>query len=79
MAEAHQPVVVVGVDGFESSEQALRWAVRQTELIAVVARQLPEMSGYVSRDHDVDAANLLDRVLDEVLDPTSTVQVVRRS
>lgn len=83
MTEAHEPVVVVGIDGAESSKQALRWAVRQAkltgaELVAVTAWHLPEMYGYVSRDYDVDAANLLDRVLTEVLDPLPAVQVTPR-
>ena len=32
MPTAHEPVVVVGIDGSESSKRALRWAVRQAEL-----------------------------------------------
>ncbi|GAB2731415.1 universal stress protein [Nocardioides pakistanensis] len=83
MPEAHEPVVVVGIDGSESSKQALRWAVRQAELtgaelVAVTAWHLPEMYAYVSRDYDVDAANLLDGVLKEVLDPPPDVPVTRR-
>lgn len=83
MTESHQPSIVVGVDGSESSKQALRWAVRQAELtgvelVAVTAWHLPEMYAYVSRDYDVDAANLLDQVLKEVLDPIPAVQVTPR-
>lgn len=76
-------VVVVGIDGSESSKDALRWAVRQAEmtgaeLVAVTAWHLPEMYAYVSRDYDVDAADLVDCVLKEVLDPSLTVQVTPR-
>ena len=83
MTEAHEPVVVVGIDGSESSKHALRWAVRQAqltgaELVALTAWHLPEMYGYVSRDYDVDAANMLDRVLKEVLDPPPEVRVTPR-
>lgn len=83
MTEAPEPIVVVGVDGSQSSKHALRWAVRQAELtgaelVAVTAWHLPEMYGYVSRDYDVDAANILNRVLKGVLDPPPAVQVTPR-
>lgn len=83
MTEARHAVTVVGIDGSESSKDALRWAARQaeltgTELVAITAWHLPEMYGYVSRDYDVDAANMLDRVLKEVLDPPPAVRVTPR-
>ncbi|MCA1783099.1 MAG: universal stress protein [Dermatophilaceae bacterium] len=82
MAEA-QPFVVVGIDGSESSKRALLWAVGQAdltgaELIAVTAWHLPDMYRYVSRDYAVDAAHLLDAVLEEVLGHGRTDSVTRR-
>lgn len=83
MAEPRVPVVVVGVDGSESSKQALRWAARHAEvtgaqLMPVTAWHLPELYAYATRDYEVDAANMLDGVLKEVLDPASTVPVTPR-
>jgi nucleotide-binding universal stress UspA family protein len=83
MPETDRPIVAVGIDGSESSKQPLRWAAKQAkrtgaELVAVTAWHLPEMYGYVSRDYDVDAANLLDRVLKEVLDPPPSARVTPR-
>ena len=45
--------IVVGVDGFESSKAALRWAIRQAKLTgavveAVTAWHVPAGSGWVS-------------------------------
>jgi nucleotide-binding universal stress UspA family protein len=47
-----QPRIVVGVDGSESSRQALRWAVRQAQLIGgrldvVTTWELPTSFGWV--------------------------------
>ena len=46
------PRIVVGVDGFESSKAALRWAIHQAKLTgavveAVTAWQVPPGSGLV--------------------------------
>ena len=46
------PRIVVGVDGFESSEAALRWAIHQAKLTgavvdAVTAWQIPAGSGLI--------------------------------
>jgi nucleotide-binding universal stress UspA family protein len=78
MTNAPGSLIVVGIDGSEASKHALRWAVRQAEqtgaeLVALTAWHLPEMYGYVSRDYDVDAANMLEGVLKEVLDPPPPV------
>jgi nucleotide-binding universal stress UspA family protein len=35
-----QPRIVVGVDGFESSKAALRWAIRQARLTGGLAEAL---------------------------------------
>lgn len=80
MTSAPAPLIVVGIDGSQSSKHALRWAVRQAEqtgaeLVALAAWHLPEMYGYVGRDYDVDAATMLQGVLKEVLDPPPPVTV----
>lgn len=75
--------IVVGVDGSEPSQEALRWAAHQAqvtgaELVAVIAWHLPEMYGYVGRDYDEDARKALESTLEKVLDPSSPVQVTTR-
>ena len=47
-----QPRIVVGVDGFESSKAALRWAIHQAKLTgavveAITAWQVPVGTGWV--------------------------------
>ncbi len=83
MTDARGPLIVVGIDGSDASKHALRWAVGQAELsgaelVALTAWHLPEMYGYVSRDYDVDAANMLEGVLKEVLEPPPAVTVRSR-
>lgn len=78
------PIVVVGIDGSESSKHALRWAARQAEktgaeLVTVTAWHLPDMYRCVSRDCDIDAAQVLEAVLKEVLDPASAVPVTMQA
>lgn len=50
--EARQPRIVVGVDGSESSRQALRWAAHQAQLTAghldvIITWELPTSFGWV--------------------------------
>src|ERR1022692_4169900 len=52
MNSAERPRIVVGVDGFESSKAALRWAIHQAKLTgavveAVTAWQIPAGTGLV--------------------------------
>lgn len=64
--------IVVGVDGFESSEAALRWAIHQAELTgavveAVTAWQIPAGSGLVPPadmpDYQDDAGMVLSEAI----------------
>jgi nucleotide-binding universal stress UspA family protein len=65
---SERPRIVVGVDGFESSSAALRWAIRQARLTgavveAVTAWQIPVGTGWLSPadmpDYQQDAACVL--------------------
>ncbi|MFC5177716.1 universal stress protein [Nocardioides taihuensis] len=81
--DAREPVVVVGVDGSESSKHALRWAARQAELsrarlVAITAWHLPEIYGYVPRDHAHDAETMLRGVVEEVLGASPPVPLEPR-
>jgi nucleotide-binding universal stress UspA family protein len=83
MTKADEPVVVVGVDGSESSRAAVRWAADQAEatgaeLVAVIAWHLPEMYAYVSRGYGDDARKMLDATLEKTLDLSSPVKVTTR-
>ncbi|HET8559353.1 MAG TPA: universal stress protein [Marmoricola sp.] len=69
-------VIVVGIDGSESSKQALRWAVRQAELTGATLRavevwRLPNTYGmapdYPDVDFEGDVRRELDGILDEVV------------
>lgn len=60
--------IVVGVDGFESSKAALRWAIRQAELTgavveAVIAWHVPVGTGWIPTadmpDYQEDALTVL--------------------
>jgi nucleotide-binding universal stress UspA family protein len=80
MNEARAPRIVVGIDGSEPSQDALRWAAQQAqvtgaELVAVIAWHLPEIYAYVNRDYGEDARKALETTLDKVLDPASPVKV----
>jgi nucleotide-binding universal stress UspA family protein len=80
--------IVVGVDGSESSKDALRWALRQAELSgshveAVIAWQYPVMVGgfgfapvsAMMVNFDENAAKALADSVAEVVDPASSVLV----
>ena len=80
-----RPVVVVGVDGSQTSKDALRWAVRQAEVIvggvhAVMAWRLPATYGYVPDysgvDFAADARKTLDSAVAEVTRDVSSVPVL---
>jgi nucleotide-binding universal stress UspA family protein len=67
--------IVVGVDGFESSEAALRWAIDQARLTGVVveavtAWQIPAGSGLVPPtdmpDYEDDARTILAAAIAEI-------------
>jgi nucleotide-binding universal stress UspA family protein len=82
-----QPRIVVGVDGFESSKAALRWAIRQAELTgavveAVTAWQIPAGTGWVPTpdmpDFQEDAFAVLSEALTEVCTVAPEVQVCPR-
>jgi universal stress protein family protein len=84
-AEEHR--IVVGVDGFESSKAALRWAIHQAELTgavveALTAWHIPAGTGFVSAtdmpDYQEDAAAILTEALNEVCAVDPDVQVCPR-
>jgi nucleotide-binding universal stress UspA family protein len=75
-----RPRIVVGVDGFESSKAALRWAIHQAKLTgavveAVTAWQVPVSTGWLptadTPDYQHDAFAVLAEALTEmsVVDP----------
>ena len=69
--------IVAGIDGSESSREALRWAVRQARLTgaevhAVFAWQVPSAFGYVPEvqlDWEAEAGAELERTVKSALDP----------
>jgi len=66
------PRIVVGVDGFESSQAALRWAIHQAKLTgavveAVTAWQIPVGSGLVPADDMPDYQDDARMVLTEAI------------
>jgi len=76
--------IVVGVDGSESSRDALRWAARQaevtkSELRAVMSWDIPAMaymsSMPVGYDWESDTRQVLDATIDEVLGSTPRTDV----
>lgn len=78
-----RPVIVVGVDGSESSRDALRWAARQAkvtgaDLHAVTAWHLPEIYAYEPRDYEADARKALDHAVEQALGPDPGVPLVTR-
>ncbi len=87
-SEESAPRVVVGLDGSPSSHGALRWAVRQAELIggavdAITAWEFPPMYGLsapaVDADLDVQVAQQrLDDEVREVLGEDRSVEVRAR-
>lgn len=84
MSTKARPAIVVGVDGSESSKDALRWAAGQAlltgaELHAVIAWRPPITYGYPADytdvDFEADARKKLETVADEVLGPNPPVPV----
>jgi nucleotide-binding universal stress UspA family protein len=74
--------IVVGVDGFESSKAALRWAIRQAKLTgavveAVTAWHIPVGTSWMPTadmpDYQEDAFAVLAEAIDEMcaVDPMS--------
>jgi nucleotide-binding universal stress UspA family protein len=79
--------IVVGVDGFESSKAALRWAIRQAELTgavveAVTAWHVPVGTSWVPvadmPDYQEDACAVLAEAIDEMCAIDPDVQVCPR-
>ncbi len=82
-----QPRIVVGVDGFESSKAALRWAIHQARLTgavveAITAWQVPVGTGWVPTtelpDYQSDAAAILGEAMTEMCAVDPDVQVCPR-
>ena len=79
--------IVVGVDGFESSKAALRWAIRQAELTgavveAVTAWHIPVGTSWMPTadmpDYQEDAFAVLAEAIDEICAVDPDVQVCPR-
>ena len=79
--------IVVGVDGFESSKAALRWAIRQAKLTgavveAVTAWHIPAGAGWVPTadmpDYQEDAFAILSEAITEMCAVDPDVQVCPR-
>ena len=78
------PRIVVGVDGFESSKAALRWAIHQAKLTgavvdAVTAWQIPAGSGLIPAadlpDYQDDARIILTEAIAEMCTVDTEVEV----
>jgi nucleotide-binding universal stress UspA family protein len=81
------PRIVVGVDGYESSRAALRWAIRQAKLTgavveAVTTWQIPVGTGWIPTadmpDYLGDAMAILTEALTEMCAIDPDVQVIPR-
>ena len=81
------PRIVVGVDGFESSKAALRWAIQQARLIeavveAVTAWHVPVGTGWIptadTPDYQDDALTVLTEAITEMETADPDVQVCPR-
>lgn len=79
--------IVVGVDGFESSKAALRWAIRQAKLTgavveAVIAWHIPVGTGWIPTpdmpDYQEDAFTVLAEAITEMCAVDQGVQVCPR-
>ena len=79
--------IVVGVDGFESSKAALRWAIRQAKLTgavveAITAWHIPVGTGWVPTpdmpDYQEDAFAVLTEAINEMSTVDPDVQVCPR-
>jgi nucleotide-binding universal stress UspA family protein len=82
-----RPRIVVGVDGFESSEDALRWAIHQAKLTgsaveAVTAWQVPAGAGWVPTsdmpDYQDDARLILTEAITGMCAVDPDVEVLPR-
>jgi nucleotide-binding universal stress UspA family protein len=82
-----RPRIVVGVDGFESSQAALCWAIRQAKLTgavveAVTTWQIPVGTGWIPTadmpDYQADAFAVLTEALTEACIVDPDVQVFPR-
>jgi nucleotide-binding universal stress UspA family protein len=82
-----RPRIVVGVDGFESSTAALRWAIHQAKLTgavveAVTTWQVPVGSGWIPTadmpDYQGDAFDVLTEAMTEMCTVDPDVQVIPR-
>jgi nucleotide-binding universal stress UspA family protein len=78
------PRIVVGVDGFEASAAALRWAIHQAKLTgavvdAVTAWQVPPASGLIPAtdlpDYQDDARTVLTEAITEMCMIDAEVEV----
>lgn len=79
--------IVVGVDGFESSKAALRWAIRQAKLTgavveAITAWHVPAGTGWIPAadmpDYQQDAFAVLAEAVDEMAAVNPEVQICPR-
>ena len=84
MNSAERPRIVVGVDGFESSKAALRWAIHQAKLTgavveAVTAWQIPVGTGLVPTadmpDYQDDARTVLAEAITEMCTTDTEVEI----
>lgn len=87
MKSNDQPRIVVGVDGFESSRAALRWAIHQAELTgavveAITAWHVPAGTGWVPvpdvPDYQADAFAILAEAIAEMSAVDPDVEVCPR-
>lgn len=79
-ATGTKPRIVVGVDGSQGSEDALRWAAHYAEVIgadldALIAWSLPEIYAFTSRDFAADARDTLTRSVQRALGPDAAEHV----
>jgi nucleotide-binding universal stress UspA family protein len=86
-ADNDRPRIVVGVDGFESSKAALRWAIHQAKLTgavveAVTAWHVPAGTGVVPiadmPDYREDAQSVLGEAIAEMCTTDTEVEVCPR-
>jgi nucleotide-binding universal stress UspA family protein len=82
-----EPRIVVGVDGFESSQAALRWAIKQARLTgavveAVTAWHVPAGTGWIPTadmpDYQADAFTVLAEAVAEMCTVDPDIQVCPR-
>lgn len=81
--DADRPLIVVGVDGSESSRAALRWAAGHAQLTGAVVRAvmvwtLPEVHAGPSRDYEADARDTLTAEVEQALGSDPSIQLVTR-